>query len=118
MRNNLIRREFDFSHSDFVKDIVGTLINLDIFLTISSSPAPDLADGMYNLQVDDCTPSATKTGLIVWGEPYLIASWEVTPFFIHKWGWVLANCQELIDSTNYWRRSRGEAPLLLPSPPR
>lgn len=115
MRENLIRRELEFSHSDFVKDLVGTLINLNIFSTISSSSAPILADRTDGLQVDACAPSAAETGLIVWGEPYLIDSWEVTPNFLHKWGWAVVGCQELIDSTNSWRRSRGETPLLLSS---
>lgn len=114
MRKNLIGREFGFNHSDFVEDLVGTLINLNIFLTSPSSPTPASADRTKGLRGHGGTPSTSETGLIVWGEPHLIGSWEVTPNFLYKWGWVITGCQELIDSTNYWRRLRGDTPLLVP----
>ncbi len=49
-----------------------------------------------------------KTGLIVWGEPWIPYSWEVSADFLEKWVWVVKGCDELLQSTNYWRSRRGE----------
>ncbi len=109
MRENLISHEFSFSHVDFLRDLVGTLINLDLF------KAPFLPVTTHDGNVSDGLETvAAGSGLILWGEPYLIDSWEITPDFLLNWGWTIMNCQELVNSTNYWRMSRGETPLLLP----
>lgn len=49
--------------------------------------------------------------LIVWGKPWDISGWEVSPGFLKKWGWLLEGCPEAIQSTNRWRESRGESIL-------
>lgn len=49
--------------------------------------------------------------LIVWGESHAASSWEVSPGFLQKWGWLLKGCPELVESTNRWRQHRGE-PIL------
>jgi hypothetical protein len=54
-----------------------------------------------------------KTGLIVWGEPWDPSGWEVSAAFVAKWGWVIEGCDELAESTNYWRAKRGEKVLAL-----
>lgn len=59
----------------------------------------------------------TEAGLIVWGEPYEIDSWEATPGFLKKWAWAVRDCHELLASTNRWRASRGEKPLNIGSVP-
>ncbi|KAL3444346.1 hypothetical protein BJX65DRAFT_173324 [Aspergillus insuetus] len=109
MRENLIKSEFEFSHSDLVRDLVGDLINLNLFVTnalLSSSPGldPALTDKQTALPEGE-------SGLIVWGEPYRAESWEATPEFLKKWAWAVTGCQDLIDSTNHWRRARGEDPV-------
>lgn len=53
----------------------------------------------------------TRTGLIVWGEPWDPEAWEVTESFVRRWGWVMRGCKELVRSTNYWRLQRGEPSL-------
>jgi hypothetical protein len=53
----------------------------------------------------------TRTGLIVWGEPWDAEGWEVTQSFWRRWGWTIRGCMELMRSTNYWRSQRGENPL-------
>lgn len=53
-------------------------------------------------------PSIENCSLLVWGEPTDPKSWEVTESFLRKWPWVIRGCPELIQSTNYWRRQRGE----------
>ncbi|KAK7417808.1 hypothetical protein QQZ08_011504 [Neonectria magnoliae] len=49
--------------------------------------------------------------LIVWGDPWDARSWEANVGFLKKWRWLLQGCNELIESTNRWRQSRGEDPL-------
>lgn len=48
------------------------------------------------------------TGMIVWGEPWDPRNWEVTWPFLRTWGWLLQGCEEVVNSTNYWRRKRGQ----------
>lgn len=55
--------------------------------------------------------AAGRNCLIVWDDPWDISSWEVTPGYLKKWGWLLEGCEELILSTNRWRASRYEEPL-------
>jgi Domain of unknown function (DUF3425) len=54
-----------------------------------------------------------RTGLIAWGEPWLQGSWEVEEAFARKYRHYIVGCKALLRSTNYWRKSRGEAPLVL-----
>lgn len=48
------------------------------------------------------------TGMIVWGDPWDSRNWEVTWPFLRAWGWLLQGCDEVMASTNYWRRKRGQ----------
>ncbi|KAF1731367.1 hypothetical protein CRV24_007551 [Beauveria bassiana] len=50
--------------------------------------------------------------LVVWGEPSDPRSWEATVPFLRQWGRLLDGCDEILEATNYWRRSRGEPRLL------
>ncbi|KAL3422950.1 hypothetical protein PVAG01_04697 [Phlyctema vagabunda] len=50
-------------------------------------------------------------GLLVWSDPWDPMGWEVTEEFIGSWGWVIAGCADLLQSTNTWRTRRGEKPL-------
>jgi hypothetical protein len=52
-----------------------------------------------------------RSGLIVWGDPWEPASWEITEGFARKWFWVLRHCVELFAATNMWRVRRGESKL-------
>lgn len=54
-----------------------------------------------------------RKGLIVWGDPWVVGSWEVSEGFMRKWGWLLREgTEELLQSTNRWRALRGERPLV------
>lgn len=53
----------------------------------------------------------TQATLVVWGDSWDPRNWEVTEGFLRKWGWLLRGSPELVISTNYWRRRRGERPL-------
>ncbi|KAF1961214.1 hypothetical protein CC80DRAFT_395852, partial [Byssothecium circinans] len=45
--------------------------------------------------------------MIVWGASWDPQSWEVTPEFLNKWGWLLSGCADVMKSTNTWRAKRG-----------
>ncbi|KAI1423482.1 hypothetical protein F5Y12DRAFT_757233 [Xylaria sp. FL1777] len=51
------------------------------------------------------------TGLIVWGDSWDPMAWEVSEYIAIKWSWLLDSCEELRVATNFWRNTRGEAPL-------
>lgn len=53
-------------------------------------------------------PSLESCFLFVWGEPADPRNWEVTENLLRKWPWMIRGCPELLESTNYWRRQRGE----------
>jgi hypothetical protein len=53
----------------------------------------------------------TAATLLVWGHPWDPKNWEVTERFAHKWTWMIRDSPELLASTNFWRRTRGEKPL-------
>ncbi|KAL2820136.1 hypothetical protein BDW59DRAFT_174595 [Aspergillus cavernicola] len=53
-------------------------------------------------------PGSPENMLLVWGEPYDPANWEVTESFIKKWGWVIQGCPDILYSSNRWRARRGE----------
>lgn len=57
--------------------------------------------------------TAGRKGLIVWGEPHEIQSWEATPGFLAKWAWAVEGCEELVEISNRWRMRRGEDPMRL-----
>ncbi|KAI1750282.1 hypothetical protein F4782DRAFT_252777 [Xylaria castorea] len=55
-------------------------------------------------------------GFIVWSDPWDSYGWEVTEGFARSsWGWTIAGCWELYQSTNVWRAKRGEPPLFYPA---
>lgn len=78
-----------------------------------------LAEGSYdeyelcNDLVDFCDVPSERTGLIVWGEPWDPAGWEISESFLKRWGWAMKGCVELLASTNYWRKQRGEDALVI-----
>ncbi|KAI9040592.1 bZIP transcription factor [Aspergillus affinis] len=54
----------------------------------------------------------TAATLLVWGDSWDARNWEVTEAFARKWKWLLGGSPELLASTNRWRSSRGEKPLI------
>lgn len=69
---------------------------------------------LCNDLVDFCDVPSERTGLIVWGEPWDPSGWEISESFSKRWGWVVRGCVELLASTNYWRKQRGEDALVIP----
>ena len=79
-------------------------------------PFPQIRDNLVRAadlfnDCDLCTdimdPANGDVGMLVWGDPWLPESWEVSEFFIQKWFWVVKGCPEFILSSNRWRAKRG-----------
>ncbi|VUC36643.1 unnamed protein product [Clonostachys rosea] len=123
MRDNLIRAHNQFDHAELVNDVIGQLIDLSQFfrpqghVDKASSQASSRGEGSPESLEDEAT-APPRGGFIVYGAPHRVESWEVTPEFVWKWGWTLMGCQELMESTNRWRRSRGESvlPMIITRP--
>lgn len=96
LRDTLIQAEGTYDDCELCLDLLGS---------ISSPQVEGYSNG--NEGADD-----DRKGVVVWGEPWHVDSWEVEEGFIKKWGWMLKdNCEDLIRSTNQWRQVRGDEPL-------
>ncbi|KAG9238810.1 hypothetical protein BJ875DRAFT_4107 [Amylocarpus encephaloides] len=85
MRDNLMLFKGAFDQEDLCGDLVGGLY-----------------EGFNDVE---------NRGMVVWGEPWLADGWEVSEGFVKKWGFLLKGCQDMLRSTNEWRRNRGEGEL-------
>lgn len=56
----------------------------------------------------DSSQGSSDCSLLVWGDPLIPENWEVTEEFLRKWPWVVRGCPEILQSTNNWRRKRGD----------
>jgi hypothetical protein len=108
LRDALIRAEGTFDDCDLCIDLLGSIAGKHVentrpALTGRSSGESTAAAG---------SPDDERKGLVIWGEPWSAASWEVEEGFARKWGWMLQdNCEELLQATDRWRQLRGEEPL-------
>ncbi|CAG7561880.1 unnamed protein product [Fusarium equiseti] len=78
LRDNLIRNQRNFDHLQFMEGLVGD------FAYIVPPDVPKQAPE----EQGDYWPKQ-DTGLILWGEPHLSESWEVTPSFLARWSWAI-----------------------------
>lgn len=83
----------------------------NFLLATSSNLSEDDEIQLWNDVVESESPGGDWTGFIVWGVPWMPDSWEVTVPFLRRWGWLLHGCPQIIESTNHWRRIRGERPV-------
>ncbi|EKG10034.1 hypothetical protein MPH_12908 [Macrophomina phaseolina MS6] len=120
VRDNLIRREGSFDHWELLQDLIGELMSATPArkrrgtpLTITVSDPKPMGTLPLTAGRDEEEVTAGRKGLIVWGEPYDMQSWEATPGFLAKWWWAVQGCDDLVESTNRWRLMRGEEPLRL-----
>ncbi|KPM38318.1 hypothetical protein AK830_g8245 [Neonectria ditissima] len=107
IRDNLITRQYEFHHVNFLEDLIGDIIYVRPREDNVTVPA---ACWDYQGEDDGGTDYCTK-GLVLWGEPYLKESWEFTSRFLGKWAWTAEGCEEIIEISNGWRVTRGEDPL-------
>lgn len=112
IRDNLIEQEGRFSWAELVEALVGHLLDPSCFLEPSYEQKPGIIEEKVPYYEDEDDPTASRNGIIVWGPPHRSESWEVTSGFLRKWGWCLKGCEEIIESTNRWRLTRGEGPLV------
>ncbi|OKL59997.1 hypothetical protein UA08_04785 [Talaromyces atroroseus] len=96
LRDSLIRAGPRLEVHDFCMDIMG--------------------DMFHTQPLDHSGSAASQGGLLVWGDSWLIESWEMTEVFVQKWGWLLdEGCEEIVKATNRWREGRGEDELVVRS---
>lgn len=107
IRDNLIKRQNLFHHMNFLEDLIG---DVDFFTRSEDELTLPAASWDCQGEDGDQTDHDTK-GLVLWGEPYLKESWEVSSRFLGKWAWTTEGCEEIIDISNGWRVTRGEDPL-------
>ncbi|KAM0236292.1 hypothetical protein ACHAP5_009426 [Fusarium lateritium] len=109
MRDNLITHHGEFNHWLLVNDVMGNLLQDIMFNKYGKGTGPKRqyrpAVGKFD------SPSSHRRGIIIWGEPHQMSSWEITPGFLDRWGWAVEGCDELMETTNHWRSLRGEKPL-------
>lgn len=114
VRDNLIRWEGYFDQRAFLRDLIGEI----------GGPTPPETECSRELPVSTMTLAVAHDsaggdqpgGLIVWGEPHELSSWELTPEFLAKWMWVAEGCEELlVGMSNRWRLARGDDPMRLSS---
>ncbi|CAH0053840.1 unnamed protein product, partial [Clonostachys solani] len=115
MRDTLIRYDAEYDQVEFGNDLVGDLVDFANVYQLQRPKQPRIPANKSSLPINEAGAGtgtvATRTGLIVWGEPHCPENWEVTLGFMQKWPWALAGCQPLLDSSNRWRALRGEEPL-------
>ncbi|CEL08734.1 hypothetical protein ASPCAL11879 [Aspergillus calidoustus] len=95
LRDNLLRLRGGLDSCDLCDDILGALFN--------------------GQDLDTVSKYKERNGLIIWGEPWDVRSWELMEGFVDKWGFLLEGCEVLIEGSNRWRAVRGEGPLVLGS---
>lgn len=110
IRDNLIRKQLIFDHVQFLEDIVG-----DFVYVLPPAVPHETSTRPARKMQDDYIPNYNP-GLILWGEPHLRDSWEVTPRFLARWTWLVGDCKDLIEVSNKQRLGRGERPLPVSNP--
>ncbi|KAF5627708.1 uncharacterized protein FTJAE_9106 [Fusarium tjaetaba] len=110
MRDNLITHHDHFNHRLLVTDIIGDLLEDIMFNKYGEGTGPRGRRLVSRGKPSDY--ALDRRGLILWGEPYRMESWEATPQFLERWGWAVEGCPELMMATNHWRALRGEVPLV------
>ncbi|KAJ6783688.1 hypothetical protein PWT90_08046 [Aphanocladium album] len=55
----------------------------------------------------------SQIGMVVWGEAWDPAAYELSEAIMQKWQWLLRDCSDIISFTNSWRRKRQISPLQL-----
>jgi hypothetical protein len=101
LRDAMIKAEGMYDDCELALDVLGSI----------SDPVYQPEDDGVDRR-DGASDDTGGKGVIVWGDPWNISSWEVEEGFARKWGWLLReNCDDLLRSTDRWRLQRGEEPL-------
>jgi hypothetical protein len=92
VRDNCIRHQRKFDCDDLFLEVFGELY------TSTALPVQEEDDGF----------AGERGGIIAWGEPWDLNSWEITPKQWKKFGFLYDGCEEVIISTNKRRTERGD----------
>lgn len=120
LRGNLIMREGRFDLWDLLGDLIGKLMGniptrarrgTPLTITVADPPPTRTLPTASGRDEDEVT--AGRKGLVAWGEPHDMRSWEATPGFLAKWSWAVEGCHDLVEPSNRWRLMRGEEPMRL-----
>ncbi|CAK7200329.1 hypothetical protein SEUCBS139899_003020 [Sporothrix eucalyptigena] len=97
LRDALIRAHGTYDMCALYVDVLGTIGNKTA-----------RSDGtVYRQRLSEST--SERTGVVVWGEPWRVESWELEEGFVRRWTWLLQNgCDELLRATDRWRQFRGD----------
>ncbi|KAF5559850.1 hypothetical protein FNAPI_4557 [Fusarium napiforme] len=106
LRDNLIRKQLIYDHIQFLEDLVGDYV----YILPPAVPSTRCIVPQFTSLKGGNLPKE-NAGMILWGEPHLSESWEVTPSFLAKWSWLIGECKDLVHVSNNWRQSRGDQPL-------
>ena len=120
-RDNRIKKGIEFVPEEMRQDLFGDIFpdfitdnpNSNESTLLSTLPPALENSGASDRDFgnsDDYT--AGRRGLITWGDPWKVESWEVTPAFGKIWGWALEGCDDLIQASNRWRELRNEEPMI------
>ncbi|KAK9319818.1 hypothetical protein V1517DRAFT_331322 [Lipomyces orientalis] len=82
LRDSLILHQGHYDGDDLCNDLVGGLY-----------------DGFDEVEV---------RGMMLWAEPWVEDSWEMSEGFVKKWVFLLQGCSHMMEATNRWREGRGE----------
>jgi hypothetical protein len=63
-----------------------------------------------------CPDIDEDVAVLVWGNGESNMGWELSVGFLKKWAWLLRGCEEMLQSTNYWREKRGEKRIIFEIP--
>ena len=130
------RSAFDVSETDAiaVKDIPSDLRTTSLQRSrtppfwVNALPFPKLRDNLIlmadrydshellldlGLRVYEGFNDTERCGFLVWGDPWLATSWEVSEGFVRRWGFLLKGCREVVGSADRWRLLRGEERLVV-----
>ncbi|KFY16127.1 hypothetical protein V492_01544 [Pseudogymnoascus sp. VKM F-4246] len=113
MRDNLITSEVDYDPVELARDLIGDLVDFPSFYRLKGLADTDDAESTSELSKHENESTASRNGLVIWGEPQYPENWEVSPGFLQKWWWTLEGCQDVLDSSNRWRLLRDEEPLTM-----
>lgn len=113
IRENLIKNDGRFSWPALLEELIGHLVSPACFVWPFVSIQPDISYKKIFCCDDSEDFTTNRHGVILWGPAHCPESWEFTPSFLRKWGWMLQGCEEIIEMSNKWRSSRGDNPITL-----
>ncbi|KAL6806858.1 hypothetical protein GGI42DRAFT_319606 [Trichoderma sp. SZMC 28013] len=111
IRDNLILNEHRFNHWELIVDLIGYPVSRMLYPSKQTMGPLKSHGQLARRDTIDDSFTATRKCLILWGDPDIPQSWEATPGFMEKWGWVTEGYPEILQYSNQWRISRGEEPM-------